>query len=379
MIDISPLTEKFPNYILTNPDSIFYFLNCSTSGNSFVCVVCIDGTFTCILRDLELGHYKDCQVDINFITYTENNPIEVLICALGKHPHDVCTIGIEMDSPRFLLSEAKQLFEYLPFVNFVDISMSVKWMRVIKNKDEIEKIIIACTHVLAGLECSKSKIYLGMTETEYAGILALEKMKSGSEWTTYPDFVAFGTNGCIGHHTASPDKRLAQDQIIFVEMSATCERYHAAKMHTFYTGESPFWFKCLESRIYKAMAEAKHVAKPGTLCQDIDAKMRAIINAPFDKTTETIPNFTMMRRSGYTIGIGTCVDWTEGIIRLTPTSKDVLKENMVLHLIPWIHIEGKGAMGFSDMVVVKPDGSHSMFDKNICLSHLDKLHASSFS
>lgn len=373
---MSPLTKKFSKYILTHPDSIFYFLNCSTPGNSFVCVVCVDGIFTCILRDLELGHYKQCQVDMKFITYSENNPIDLLIHVLGTYPHDVCTIGIEIDSPRFLLSEAKQLFEYLPFVNFVDISMTVKSIRVVKKDDEIHKMTIACTHVLSALQHSVSNIYLGMTETEYAGALAFGKMKSGSEWTTYPDFVAFGTNGCIGHHTASPQKCLQENEIIFVEVSAACERYHASKMHTFYTGEPPRWFKCLETRIHEAMAQAKHIAIPGAKCRDVDETMRTIINAPFDGTIETMPKFSMMRRSGYTIGIGTCVDWTEGIIRMTPTSKDVLKDNMVLHLIPWIHIEGKGAMGFSDMVVVKPRGLKSMFVDNIPLSHLGRLHES---
>lgn len=363
MKDVSPLTTRFSKCILTHPDSIFYFFNCSTPGNSFVCVVCVDGTFTCIVRDLEVGHYKQCRVDMKFVTYAENNPIDLLVYALGTYPHDECTVGIEIDSPRFLLSEAKQLFECLPFVKFVDISMTIKSIRIIKKEDEIDKMTIACTHVISALQHSKSKLYLGMTETEYAGILAFEKMKSGSEWTTYPDFVAFGMNGCIGHHTASPQKCLQPNEIIFVEVSATCDRYHASKMHTFYTGEPPFWFKCLESRIHEAMTQARHIAKPGVRCRDVDAAMRAIINAPFDNTTETMPTFCMMRRSGYTIGIGTCVDWTEGIVRLTPTSKDILQENMVLHLIPWIHVEGKGAMGFSDMVVVKPEGLQSLFDE----------------
>lgn len=365
MKDISPLTKKFSKCVLTHPDSIFYFFDCSTPGNSFVCIVCIDNTFTCILRDLEFGHYKDCPVNMNFVTYAENNPIDLLIQTLGIHSKDVCTIGIEIDSPRFLLSEAKQLFEHLPFVTFVDVSMTIKWMRVLKNEDEIHKMTIACSHVLSALEYAKSKIYLGITETEYAGILAFGKMKNGSEWTTYPDFVAFGTNGCIGHHTASPERCLAQDEIIFVELSAACQRYHASKMHTFYTGDPPSWFRCLKARILMALSEAKSIAKPGVRCQDVDAKMRAIINA--DDPDEELPKFSMMRRSGYTIGIGTCVDWTEGIIRMTPTSEDVLKENMVLHLIPWIHIEKKGAMGFSDMVVVTSQGLQSMFDENCTL------------
>jgi diaminopropionate ammonia-lyase len=40
----------------------------------------------------------------------------------------------------------------------------------------------------------------------------------------------------------------------------------------------------------------------------------------------------------------------------------MLYENMTIHLIPWIQIPGKGAIGFSDTIVVTKDGGVSLFD-----------------
>ena len=151
--------------------------------------------------------------------------------------------------------------------------------------------------------------------------------------------------------------------MVFVEIGACHQRYHASKMHTLYVGTPPPWFHRLEHCIRKAMRVAAFISKPGICAQVVDMAMRDIVTNAFSDSGIVCPHsFRMLRRSGYSIGIGNATDWSDGVARITPSSTDVLTAGMVLHLIPWVHVDGVGAMGFSDIVEVKDQGLVSLFE-----------------
>jgi Xaa-Pro dipeptidase len=64
-----------------------------------------------------------------------------------------------------------------------------------------------------------------------------------------------------------------------------------------------------------------------------------------------------LSRSGYSIGIAFAPDWGEGnLLSLHPGEGMVLQPDVTFHLIPWLVVPGKLAMGFSETVRVTAGG-----------------------
>jgi Xaa-Pro dipeptidase len=64
-----------------------------------------------------------------------------------------------------------------------------------------------------------------------------------------------------------------------------------------------------------------------------------------------------LSRSGYSIGIAFASDWGEGNLpSLHPGEHRELRANMTFHLIPWLVVPAKLAMGFSETVRVTETG-----------------------
>ena len=356
---------KFPKLLITDPDTIYYLTGCCTPGGSFAALVHSHPTTSLIVRDLESSNYTSMNDTAEMVQYSEEDPIALVARALGDGDDlQHFEIGFEAQSCRMTPLDGKTLMQKLPNSTFTDVSNEMKWMRATKTPDEVQCIRVAASHVTAAFEYALPHVRVGMTETELSGLFTLGKMRHGSEWTAYPEFVAFGANGCIGHHPASPSKTLQENEIVFLEIGACHKRYHASKMHAFYVGTPPPWFHRLEHCIRKAMRVAVSVCKPGICAKVVDKAMRDIITNAFSECDIVCPHaFRMLRRSGYSIGIGNATDWSDGVGRITPSSTDVLTVGMVLHLIPWIHVNGVGAMGFSDIVEVKADGLVSLFEE----------------
>lgn len=338
---------------LSDPDSLYYFTGFTTPGASFSGLIFEPGDkVKFVVRDLEATNLK--RNDLSVYTYDETDGSELITTILESYS----TILIELHSRRFSI----KLYEALKKSHdLIDISAQLRLFRSVKTSFEIENIKIACGYVQQAYENALKSLVPGMKETEFAGLLSMEKMRAGSEWTAYPEFVACGESGCIGHKPASRDV-IEEDKIMFMEVGASHNRYHAARMHTVFMGVNPpEWYVCLEAAIRDAVKIGKKMCKPGTKGKEIDSAMRNIVESCLDFMKDA-PKICMHRRSAYSIGIGTSVDWTDPSFLANPTSNDTLSEDMILHLIPWVHVGKLGAMGFSDIVHVKLTGGVSLFN-----------------
>lgn len=330
--------------VLTDPDSIYYYCNFASPGSAFAALILPkDAVSVLVVRDLEVGNLQPSDLEVEVRTYAEEDPMTLVVAALGSARR----VGVDLASSRLSPLHYRALLESF---EVFDVSALALAPRLVKSEAEIAHMRTAARCVARALEdvCIRE----GVTETALAGELAMHLGNAGSEWRAYPEFVSFGANGCVGHH--APDAtRLRAGDVVFMEIGASHQRYHAARMHTVVLGAPPPWFADLERRIRRAVAEARALCVPGAVAGDIDAHMRRIVEA-----AECVPR--MYRRSGYSIGIGASKDWADGAIRLHPGSTDELQERMVLHIIPWVVVP-QGAVGFSDVVVVRAGGGESVF------------------
>jgi Xaa-Pro aminopeptidase len=140
--------------------------------------------------------------------------------------------------------------------------------------------------------------------------------------------------------------------LVFLEIGACAGRYHVAAMRTLYCGnELPEKLRLLETRLLAAMDCALEAVKPGAVGKEVDNAARVSFG--------NVLGVWMPPRTGYSIGIGFFTDWADGFM-IDAHSDAVLREGMVLHIMPWVQIADEGAMGFSDTVVVTDRGCESL-------------------
>jgi diaminopropionate ammonia-lyase family len=352
---ISQIPKNVDLLFITRPENIYYLTNYQTAGNPIqVLLISKNGLVHLITRELESTNAKYR----SYVSYSYYNEIEDsyqnIVNYINKKNINktIKVIGFEHEQ---ISHEHFTEFQNRLKDNYeiADISNYVSQFRGIKTSEEIAYIKKAANMVHKGIETAINNMKVGMMETEIGGIITKKMTELGSEYTSYPCFVAGAERGCMGHYTGDQHK-LHDGDLLFMEIGACYKRYHAARMHTMYLGnDEPGFFVLGRKLIKEGIREGMKMMRPGVKACDVDKIMRDII-AGFSVMGM---KYKQSDRSGYSIGIGFYTDWSElEVINMNPGSEDILCENMVIHLIPWIQIPGKGAIGFSETVLVTADG-----------------------
>jgi diaminopropionate ammonia-lyase family len=351
------IINSFDMLIISSPENMYYLSNYQTVGNPIqVLIITKNKYLHLITRELEATNAK-YRTNISYSYYDENEDPIKNITNYIKTIEDIKTIGFEYNSDRISYKSQLEFNKYLHQYQFKDCSSLVSKIRSIKSELEINHVRKAAQFVMNGINAGIKSVKPGIIETEIAGVITNKMMSLGCEYTAYPCFVASGYCGCMGHYTAA-QKIVEENELLFMEIGGCYKRYHASKMHTIYIGNSePEWFIEARKIIQDAIRSVKKIMIPGTRASIIDKYMRDIISK-----YDYLP-FKQSERSGYSIGIGFYTDWGENdVFKIYPTSNDILRENMTIHLIPWIQIIDVGAIGFSDTVLITKTGAISLFD-----------------
>lgn len=350
-------TSLSHSFVLTDPQSLYHYVGFVTPGTALVALVgAADGTHSLVVRDLEATNAVP-RDDVAVVPYAEDDPIAKVAAALQGST----VVGYEADSPQCTVRDFAALRKAVPGVMWVDVSAETQRARAVRTPAQHECVRAAARYVTQAYEAALPHVAPGKTETQIAALLSFGKMSAGSEWTSYPEFVATGRNGLRGHHAASRTT-IREGDLLFLEVGASHDRYHAARMHTVCVGTPPAWFAPLREALLEALRIARVECRAHALCSDVDRKMRTVVVAAIEAAGV---DAWMQRRSGYSIGASITPDWAAGGVRLNPTSTDRLCVGTTLHVIPWLQIRDVGAMGFSDVLVVGETGGTSVYDASL--------------
>ena len=108
---------------------------------------------------------------------------------------------------------------------------------------------------------------------------------------------------------------------------------------------SSFCVDALEQAALDAMT-------PGTTAEEVEAAWRRVVSRH---------GITKESRIGYSTGLNYPPDWGEHTISLRPGDRTLLQENMTLHCVPAIAMEG-WAIEISECVRVTPKGGKPLCD-----------------
>ncbi|MFX0186708.1 MAG: M24 family metallopeptidase [Candidatus Hodarchaeota archaeon] len=261
------------------------------------------------------------------------------------------SVGFEDDYISF--KRYKEWREKFKVSQFIGISEIINRARIIKTKEEIERMKKAAKLSDIGFKTILNKIEEGKTEYDLAAEAEYVMRKLGSEGTSFDTIVASEENSALPHAKTS-DKKIQDGDIIIVDIGARHNGYCSDLTRTFIFGKVSKEKAELINLVNNAQQYALDNIKAGKICQDMDKLVRDYF---IDKKKEWGARFL------HSLGHGVGIDIHENPY-LSPISQDVLEENMVVTIEPGLYIHGLGGARTEDQILITSDSFISFSHSN---------------
>lgn len=292
--------------------------------------------------------FTDSRYALSAETEVKGIDIDVRIC--GKAVEEVGrvlngrvgdTIGFEPDN---LTYETYLRFKKL-LVNkrFKPSGGIIKAARAVKDGLERTAIRDSVKILDAGFEAAVRAIAPGIKESDAAFAIECAFKKAGADGLAFDTIIASGPRSRLPHGKAG-HKKMRKGELVVVDMGVVLNGYNSDETRTYCLGRPTR----RQRNIYDTAAAAQELAikaiRPGATAKAVDTAARAhITNAGYGKCF------------GHGTGHGVGLDVHERPV-LSPYSKDILTEGMVVTVEPGIYIPGWGGVRIEDMVLVTATG-----------------------
>lgn len=328
------------------PENIYYLSGYQTSGyfayQTLIVTEAADPTI--LVRYLERGNIDEYSWLEGGETWREGDDVvrrtaEVITMLGGARAR----IAIEKQSWFLTVDVAEQLAAQLPGARFVDASMLVDQVRLIKSPAELEYIRRAGRIAEAEVRAAIDIMRCGGTEAEVAAAVLHTGVLAGCEYTGLPHHIMSGHRYNVCHANWTP-KPIVPGELVLIELYGCVERYHATQMRTIAIGYPNAEVQEAADLVIAAQDRALAALKPGASAKAVDVLVREPIRV-------IRPDY--YNRSGYSAGIGfppRTGEWQA--LDFNETHDWVVQEGMAFHMLAL----AKG-FGISETVIVTKDGA----------------------
>lgn len=250
-------------------------------------------------------------------------------------------IGIETDEIPY--GRFMQLGDRFDKANPVDITSTINQMRLIKQPDEIEEMILAGKSADLALQIGFDALEVGISESAVVAEIEYEMKKRGIS-------MSFATEVLFGGHAANPhgvpgERTLQKGEFALFDLGTYHNRYASDVTRTFSFGDASDEHRKVYDVVLEANEKAMAAVKPGVTASSIDQIAREIIeNAGYGEY------FT--HRTGH--GIGQSIHEFPSIV----VGNDmVIQEGMCFSVEPGIYIPDEVGVRIEDCLYVTADGA----------------------
>jgi Xaa-Pro dipeptidase len=343
--------------LVRGPENITYVIGYETPGYyKYHCVIIPkNGEPLFLVRDFEWLNTPEFSWSGRIAkVYDWDHPPSVtanLLMQLGLNEGK--RIGVEKQCFFYMVDEHETLCRELPSNEFIDATKIVWDARMKKSADEIAVMRRSAALVdkatLAGYEATRPNA----TGDHINAVVNATLFENGGEYMGLPPFVLAGERSCLPHQTGGAN-RLAQNDVMYFEISASQRRYAAALMRTIFVGKpKDEWVRATQACI-EALQVALDTIKPGVTPHEADTAARSV-------TTKAGFGAYHRNRLGYSIGINYPPDWGEGeIISLRQDEHRPLEAGMTFHM-PLLCLKYREyGIGFSECIAVTDKGCERM-------------------
>lgn len=250
-------------------------------------------------------------------------------------------LGFEDD--RMDVQSYNALKKNFPKIKLISISSEIREARCVKSEKELSLIRQAASISDIVYDCIIRMVNPGITENDIAAEIDYLVRVMGGEASAFEPIVASGAHSALAHHKPSSSV-IKKNDLVIMDFGARYKGYNSDMTRMISFGAPSKKQLKLYNIIVKAQEAAIERIKSGVDCSIIDKAARDVLKK--EKLSRYFEHAT-----GH--GIGLAVH--EGP-RLSPTSRDILKEGMVVTVEPGFYLPGIGGFRVEDMVLVKKNG-----------------------
>ena len=342
---IKKLQEKMPEnldgILIVSPENRRYFTEFpSTAG---VLVVSRDkSVFLTDSRYVEAAGKKIKVCPVREMKNLSSELPEIM------HEFNIKNLGIETD--RVTLCEYSKYKAMLKNINIVVDSATdrvINSLRMVKTKEEIEKMIAAQRIAEQALEHMFDFIKPGMTEKEVQLELDYTMLKNGAAALSFDTIAVSGVNSSMPHGVAS-DKKIEVGDFLTMDFGAVVDGYHSDMTRTVAIGKVSDEQRKVYNTVLNAQQAAFDVMRAGVASARVDKAAR-------DYITEAGYGEFFRHSTGHGVGI----EIHEHPF-VSPTAPNILEVGNVITDEPGIYLPGKFGVRIEDFAVITEDGYYNM-------------------
>lgn len=216
-------------------------------------------------------------------------------------------------------------------------------MRIIKDANEITKILYACELTDNAFRYIQPFITVGVTEIELADRID-NFFKRNNASNAFPPIVAFGSHAAVPHHTPTAKELTSTDYYILFDLGARFHHYCGDLSRTIFIGEISDEIRNQHTAVLTSQERALTTLKKKVRrAKDSDLVARKSLH---DQGYPTIPHAV-----GH--GIGLSVHEAPSV---SPRSKSALTKGMVITIEPGLYIPNQGGIRIEDTVLITEKG-----------------------
>jgi Xaa-Pro dipeptidase len=200
----------------------------------------------------------------------DESPYQVV--AFGMKERGVATgqIGLE-ERVQFVFADG--LGKALPAAKITSATAITAGCRMIKSPQELALMRLASSVTLEAYEAAWRSLRPGMTQNEFAGLVAAAHEKLGFRGGAG---VQVGENSALPHGSVKP-QAIREGTILLMDGGCTVEGYQSDISRTFVLGKPADKMKQVFDIVHRAQSAALAAAKPGVPADMVDSAARKVI------------------------------------------------------------------------------------------------------
>ena len=330
--------------------SLDYFTGIHWWGGerTFACVLPAKGDAFYVSPAFEEGRAREQFTDAphaehaDLRTWQEDeNPYRLIAGGLKDRGVATGTLGIE-ETVRFVFSDG--VSKFAPQVKLSSATPVTAGCRAIKSDHELALMRLASRVTLGAYEAAYRSIRPGMTQNEFADLVAMAHERLGFPGEAS---VQVGTFSALPHGSIKPQV-IREGAILLMDGGCQVEGYSSDISRTFVLGKPADKMKKVFDIVHAAQTAALKIARPGVECQAADSAARMVItNAGFG------PDYTHF---SHRLGHGMGMDGHEWpyLVRGNTTK---MEPHMIFSDEPGIYIPGEFGVRLEDDMHITENGA----------------------
>lgn len=276
-------------------------------------------------------------------------PIAAAVRVIKARGWENARIGIDKQAWYLTIADLEELTRRLPNATFVDGSMIVENIRLIKSPAEQAYSRLAGKAASEGMRSALDALKAGITEDDLMAAAYQGLFRSHSEYPGLPPLINAGDRYTMAHAMAEGHPVTDGDPVYF-EVGASIKRYHAANLRIGHVGKAPKLLHDLHDMCVRSFDAGLEKMRPGVPAEEVDHAARKVID-------DAGYGSHFRHKAGYSIGVALPPDWSEArTMMLRGGEKRELRPGMVFHFLPAVFEYKEFGVGVSETVLITESG-----------------------